>query len=159
MELNDVHIKLTLFFNENIEYNGEMNLFVIDYDEKGLLVNFLNKSHYEFIVKNFKKELYSITGKKAKFSHFNLKASSVKLRKKTDHIKKIQKIELPTENNKTINKVIDFLYEEYDRIKESQMTNIEDDQTRINMLAGYGSISTLAKMLKFLNSIKDYRDS
>jgi hypothetical protein len=135
MNKEEIFQKLTHLFASKINYSGEFSsLFFIEEVQGRLKINFLNKQHYDFILKHLINDILEEVNERVVFGYLKLKTSPITLKNpvieeiitvvKQTRIK--PKVELPTIKNKTIKQIEHFMFDEYDKIKEDNLKLIDE---------------------------------
>jgi hypothetical protein len=165
MNKEELFQKLTQLFATKTDYSGEFNsLFFIETEQNRLKINFLNKQHYDFILKHLIADILEVVKGEVVFGYLNLKTSPVDLLGQVQEepkqiIKPKEKTELDTIKNKTIKEIEKFLFDEGDKILESQKEIRERDENYIEnkwYYSNYGEIKFISHMYVWLQKIKDY---
>ncbi|KON87404.1 hypothetical protein AF332_11585 [Sporosarcina globispora] len=171
MNKNDLANNLTTLLNTKLDYSGEFNtLFFIEKDQNGTVIKFLNKDHYNYILKHLRGELVDVIGGEVKVTHLNLETSPVTMKnfenakgitvRPISPIKK-EKVELPTIRNRTIKEIEKFLSDEFHVLMEKQQElrdQHEDYIEKLQYAYNYGEVGFLVKLNSYLQKIKDYEE-
>lgn len=162
----------SILYKYFIEEDMNRNLFVIDTDSKEIAVRFLNKEHYDLIMKVAKRDLFKEFGHSVKFSHFNLRAVPLTIleSEKTNSEnrgegenkdRKVEKgkliKELSIEQLDIINRINEFIDDETDKLfKELDTIREEDENYLDNTLysSNFGRIEMAVKIWNLLNEMR-----
>jgi hypothetical protein len=167
MNKEETFQKLTEIFVKKVEYHGEFtSLFFIEDESGKLKINFLNKQHYNFILKHLMDDILEVLKGEVVFDYLNLKTTPITLLGRVQDepkqiIKSKEKIELDTIKNKTIKEIEKFLFDEGDKILESQKEIRERDENYIDnkwYYSNYGEIKFISYMYAWLQKIKEYEE-
>jgi hypothetical protein len=171
MDKEEIFQNLTQIFAEKINYSGEFySLFFIE-DERGKLnINFLNKQHYDFILKHLINDILEVVKGEVKFGYLNMKTTPITLKEplqeeviatiKPSRIKPKEKVELPTIRNRTFKEIENFMFDEYEKICEEQKELIkrEDYLNNAAYIANFGEISFIARLYDWIKKNRDYEE-
>lgn len=168
---NDLANKLTTLLNTKLDYSGEFNtLFFIEKDQNEIVIKFLNKDHYNYILKHLREELVGVFGEQVRVTHLNLETSPLTLKNIESNkgttvalpkLTRKEKVELPTIRNRTIKEIQKFMHSEFEKLMEEQQKirdDYEDYDEKLQYAYNYGSVGFIVKMDNYLDKIKDYEE-
>lgn len=170
--------KLDILLRNNFYYEGDFDkLFLVQQENGKGVVCFLNEGHYRFIMNHIGEEVRDLF-RTNKIGWLGLKTAPLHVREKSKVFKgktfepskvqqeekspKKKKVELPTQRNKVIKEIEDFIFEEYEKnyqmVKEDREKYPDNYMEFITATVTLSEMRFMAKMNAFLSKIKDYDD-